>query len=146
MKFFFCQVCGKHNACSVHTVCRNCELCVGGSCAGVVVLVGVPVGVLVAVVLVLSPLPPLCLHLLDLAERGGEGSVELVMLCGPVMLGLECESCEMVALRSPVRRKNSEGGMASRTLVNCFQNLVLVSSVCLLRGGHLLQWCGVGIQ
>ena len=56
------------------------------------------------------------------------------MLCGPVMFGLEWESCEIVALRSPESRKNSEGGMVSMTLGSCFQNLVLVSSVCLLCG------------
>ena len=69
--------------------------------------------------------------------------MELDLLCGPVMLGLWCESCEMVALRSPATVKNSDGGTVATALWSCFQNLSLVSSVCLLCGAYAaMMWSG----
>ena len=69
--------------------------------------------------------------------------MELVVLRGPAMLGFECESCEIMAFRSPAGRKNYDGGRLSMALARCFQNLVLVSSACLLCGAQAAtMWRG----
>ena len=69
--------------------------------------------------------------------------MELVLLCGPVILGLWWESCEMGALRSPATMKNSDGGTVATALCSCFHNFCLVSSLCLLCGAYAaMMWSG----
>ena len=91
----------------VHSLSTECAGIV--SCEWEVVVLGLtvqgvePVGALALICLVLFPLL-LQAFLIWIWLRGGEGSVELETLCGPVIFGLEWESCAMAALRSPASR------------------------------------------